>query len=167
MSFLSRVFSRLVGRPGYLLLAAGCVGLVAAGLVIQEVDRLQPCPLCIFQRVLYLLAALLALGGAAWPRGGRLWLGLIGTTALGGMATALHQTWLQWVADPALECGYGDPSLIERLVDWLGMQYPALFMATGFCSARDWTFLQLSMANWSVLCFAGVFAFLFVIGSRR
>jgi len=40
-------------------------------------------------------------------------------------------------------------------------------MATGFCSARDWTFLQLSMANWSVLCFAGVLVSLLVIGRRR
>lgn len=161
------LLNRLAGRPGYLLLAVGCIALVSAGLVIQEFDRLQPCPLCIFQRVLYLLVAALALGGALLPRLRWLWLGLIGITAVGGMATALYQTWLQWVADPALECAYGDPNLIERLVDWLGMQYPPLFMATGFCSARDWTFLQLSMANWSVLCFAGVLVSLLVIGRRR
>ncbi|GBG03855.1 disulfide bond formation protein B 1 [Azospira sp. I13] len=158
--------NRLAGRPGYLLLAVGCISLVSAGLVIQEMERLQPCPLCIFQRVLYMLVAVLALGGLAWPKGRGLWLGLIALTALGGMATAVYQTWLQWVADPALECAYGDPNAIERLVDWLGMQYPPLFMATGFCSARDWTFLQLSMANWSILCFGGVLVGLPVIARR-
>jgi len=161
------VFSRLSGRPGYVLLAVACIGLVSAGLVIQDLDRLQPCPLCIFQRILYMGVALLALGGVLWPRGRWFWLSSIGATALGGLATALYQSWLQWVADPTLECAYGDPSVIERMVDWLGMQYPPLFMATGFCSSRDWTFLQLSMANWSVFCFAGVLISLLVIGRRR
>lgn len=32
-----------------------------------------------------------------------------------------------------------------------------MFMATGFCSSKEWVFLHLSMANWSALCF---FAFL-------
>jgi len=159
--------ARLAGRPGYLSLAVACIALVSSGLVIQAVDRLQPCPLCIFQRVLYMLVAVLALGGAAWPRGRWLWLLSIGGTALGGLATAIYQSWLQWVADPTLECAYGDPNLIERLVDWLGMQYPPLFMATGFCSSRDWTFLQLTMANWSVFCFAAILVSLFVIGRRR
>lgn len=157
---------RLAGRPGYLSLAAACIGLVSSGLVIQELERLHPCPLCIFQRVLYMLVALLAVGGALWPRGRWLWLGLIAAVALAGISTASYQTWLQWVADPTLECAYGDPNAIDRLVDWLGMQYPPLFMATGFCSARDWTFLQLSMANWSILCFAAILASLPVIGRR-
>lgn len=47
--------------------------------------------------------------------------------------------------------------LIERIVDWFGVRWPAMFMASGFCSSKDWVFLGLSMANWSVLCF---FAFL-------
>ena len=45
---------------------------------------------------------------------------------------------------------------IERLVDWLGMQMPSLFLATGFCTSREWEFLGLSMANWSTLFFAGI-----------
>jgi disulfide bond formation protein DsbB len=55
--------------------------------------------------------------------------------------------------------------LIERLVDTLGMQWPSLLMATGFCSSKEWVFLGLSMANWSLLLFSGIAvyaAFLFM-----
>jgi disulfide bond formation protein DsbB len=48
------------------------------------------------------------------------------------------------------------PNLIERLVDWLGMQWPSMFLATGFCTSKEWVFLRLSMANWSMLIFAGI-----------
>ena len=34
-----------------------------------------------------------------------------------------------------------------------------MFMVTGFCTQQDWTFLGLSLANWSVL----TFLFLFVV----
>lgn len=36
------------------------------------------------------------------------------------------------------------------------MQMPSLFLATGFCTSREWEFLGLSMANWSTLFFAGI-----------
>ena len=48
--------------------ALGCLGLVGFGLYLQEAYRLAPCPLCIFQRLLYLLAAGLGLAGAVCPR---------------------------------------------------------------------------------------------------
>ncbi len=67
----------------------------------------------------------------------------------------------------ATECGYSDPNLIERLVDWLGMQWPSLFLATGFCTSRDWEFLALSMANWSLLVFAGIVGYAALLFMRK
>lgn len=153
-----RWLERLSPRLGFLLLGLGAWGLVAAGFVIQEWDRLNPCPLCIFQRVLYLLFGALALLGALLPlgpRGQKAWgLGLAGVS-LGGFLTALYQTTMQAVPGLVAECSYTDQGPIELFVDWLGMQYPTLFMATGLCSSREWEFLGLSMANWSLLCFLG------------
>lgn len=156
-------------RPGLFLLGLGSLGLVGAGLVIQEVYRLNPCPFCIFQRVLYMLLGVVALLGAAMPRGQRAWgLGVAGISAM-GFAVALYQTLMQSFPDIVSECSYSDPGPIERLVDWLGMQYPPLFMATGFCASKEWEFLGLSMANWSLLCFAafGVLAFWLTRKRRR
>lgn len=136
-------------------MAVSSAGLVAVGLVIGEIYRLQPCPLCIFQRLLYIVVVLLALGGAVLPGWRRGWGALTVMTAAGGLGTALYQSWLQLAPDVSRECGFGEPTLIERWVDWLGMQWPAMFMATGFCSSKDWLFLGLSMANWSAVCFSG------------
>ncbi|WP_313952413.1 disulfide bond formation protein B [Accumulibacter sp.] len=140
-------------RARFGLLALATLGLTATGIMIGEVMRLQPCPLCIFQRLLYLLIAIFALGGVLLPGWSRLWGLLVGLTATGGLGTAAYQSWLQFFPDASLACGSGEPTLIEQVVNWFGVRWPELFLATGFCSSKDWLFLELSMANWSVLCF--------------
>lgn len=144
---------KLSPRIGFALLAVTSSALVIAGLVIGERMRINPCPLCIFQRVLYLTVAVFAIMGVALPGARRLWAVLIALSASGGLATALYQTWMQLYPEQATQCGYGEPNLIEQLVDWLGMQWSYMFMATGFCSTKE-NILGLSMANWSILCFA-------------
>jgi disulfide bond formation protein DsbB len=143
-------------RAWFAALALGMFGLVAVGLAMQHMFRLAPCPLCIFQRLLYLVIGVIALLGVLAPAVRRLWALLIGLVAAGGAAVAGYQTWMQAFPHLATECGYADPNAIERLVDWLGMEWPSLFLATGFCTSRDWEFLALSMANWSLLIFIGL-----------
>jgi disulfide bond formation protein DsbB len=143
-------------RAWFATLALGTLGLVAFGLELQQMYRLAPCPFCIFQRLLYIVIGLVALLGVVLPVGRLLWAALIAALAAGGAAVAGYQSWMQAFPHLATECGYSDPTLIERLVDWLGMQWPGLFLATGFCTSREWEFLGLSMANWSFLVFAGI-----------
>lgn len=145
-------------RAWFVALAVGAFGLVAIGMELQALYRLSPCPLCIFQRVLYLSIGTVALLGFLLPIR-QLWAGMMALTALGGLAVAAYQSWMQAFPQLATECGYADPNAIERLVDWLGMRWPSLFLATGFCTSREWEFLGLSMANWSALVFAGFAAF--------
>jgi disulfide bond formation protein DsbB len=142
-------------RSRFGLLGLAAVGLTMAGFWIGELLKLQPCPLCIFQRLLYLLIGFFSLLGLLLPGWWRLWGLLVGATAAGGLATAAYQSWLQYLPQASMECGFGEPTLIEQLVDWLGVRWPAMFMATGFCSSKDWLFLGLSMANWSMICFLG------------
>ena len=150
---------RLSMRSSFALMAIAAASLVAVSLILSELLKLHPCPLCIFQRLLYIVIAIVALAGVALPGGRRVWAGLAGLTAAGGMATALYQSGLQLAPEVSKECGFGEPTLIEQLVDWLGMQWPAMFMATGFCSSKEWVFLGLSIANWSIVCFAALLLF--------
>ncbi|WP_240481826.1 disulfide bond formation protein B [Dechloromonas denitrificans] len=137
-------------------LALSCFGLVGVGMALQAMLSLAPCPLCIFQRLLYIVIGVLALIGALWPKLRQLWAGLVALLAVLGVGVAGYQTWMQAFPELASECSYTDPNLIESLVDWLGMQFPSMFLATGFCSSRDWEMFGLSMANWSLLIFAGI-----------
>ena len=112
-----------------------------------------------FQNIAILLLIALALTPAFkmkfWNIGGEGQV-LIGGLAGLGFGVAAYQTWMQAYPHLAPECSFTDPNAIERLVDWLGMQMPSLFLATGFCTSREWEFLGLSMANWSTLFFAGI-----------
>lgn len=155
-------------RAAWIAIAVAAFGLVAAGLILGAWLDLHPCPLCIFQRVLYLVVGALALAAALLPgaaRPGAAGLALL--AALGGLATAAYQTYLQAFPSPELECNFADPNLIEQLVGWLGQQWPAMFLATGLCSSAEWVFLGLSMANWSVVCFAALAAALVWTLRRR
>jgi disulfide bond formation protein DsbB len=143
-------------RAWFATLALGTLGLVVLGLELQQLYRLAPCPFCIFQRLLYIVIGLVALLGVVLPVGRLPWAALIAALAAGGTAVAGYQSWMQAFPHLVTECGYSDPTLIERLVDWLGMQWPSLFLATGFCTSREWEFLGLSMANWSFLVFLGI-----------
>lgn len=161
------IFPNVPVRVWFATLALGCFGLVGIGMELQTLLRLAPCPLCIFQRVLYLVIGGVALLGFFWPLARLLWTALIGALALLGVGVAGYQTWMQAFPELATECGYAEPNLIERLVDWLGMEWPSMFLATGFCTSKDWIFLGLSMANWSLLVFAGIVAYAALLFIRK
>jgi disulfide bond formation protein DsbB len=154
-------------RAWFAALALGVFGLVAVGMELQNLLRLAPCPLCIFQRLLYMVIGLVALLGVIAPVGRLLWSVLIALLAAGGAAVAGYQTWMQAFPHLATECSYSDPNAIERLVDWLGMAWPSMFLATGFCTRRDWEFLGLSMANWSLLMFGGIVGYAALLFVRK
>ncbi|PTD96523.1 disulfide bond formation protein B [Pseudothauera lacus] len=143
-------------RNAWLAIALGSAGLAAASLILTPLLDLHPCPLCIFQRLLFMVIAVLALCAAAgvlvWPTGG-----LVMALALLGIGVSTYQSWLQ--SQPAADmfsCGSADPSVIERFVYWLGEQLPSLFMATGFCADKELVIFGLSLANWALLSFAGM-----------
>jgi disulfide bond formation protein DsbB len=144
---------RITSRSVFILLFVASSGLLVSGLILGEVARLQPCHLCIFQRFLYMLMAFFALGGALVPKWRRLWSVFFVLTAGGGLVTAVKQSWMQYAPEQSIECGFGDPTLVEQIVNWLGGQWPEMFMVTGFCTDKDWVFLGLSLANWSGACY--------------
>ena len=121
-------------------------------MLIGEWMRINPCPLCIFQRILYLAVGLWALFGVVVPQARRLWGGLIAATAAGGMATAIYQTWMQMYrrGGNAVRLRRAEP---DRATGRLaGHEVAAMFMATGFCTSKEYI-LGLTMANWSIARF--------------
>ncbi|MDR1367496.1 MAG: disulfide bond formation protein B [Candidatus Accumulibacter sp.] len=157
----SRFFGRLSVRQIFSALAVSPLGILGAGVILGELVHLKVCYLCNFQRFMYLVMAFFALWGVLLPRAYRLFGGLYALTALVGAGTAIYQSWMQFAPDTVAECGFGDPTLIERTVDWLSLQWPTLFMVTGLCAEKDWIFLGLTLANWSTLVFLSFFAALF------
>lgn len=149
----------LARHPRRLLLAsaAAALGLVIASITLTELLHLNPCHLCIFQRLLD-MTLVLAFGLAAWryqQRDRVLWLSGAGIITLVGMAVAAYQSLDQAFPDDGFDCSNNAPNSIERLVEWLGLRWPRLFMATGFCDSVELEIFGLSLANWSFVSFTG------------
>lgn len=143
-------------RAVWAALAAISVVAVAVSFVLTEWQLLEACHLCIFQRLLFMLlialTATAALGGAHLI--GRFAGALAALTAALGVGAAAFQSWLQRQAsDQLFSCTGNDLGPIERLVEWLGGHWPALFMPSGFCDDPGAIFLGLSLANWALLGF--------------
>jgi disulfide bond formation protein DsbB len=142
-------------RRLFLLPLVTGIGLVGAGLVLAGLLNLAACPLCVIQRMLYLLVSVTALIGLVTPRFGRIVAAVLLLVASGtGTFVAGYQVWLQRFAKG--ESCAAEEAWWEKLVDWAGEKVPWLFQGNGMCSDPAWKFLGLSIADWSVLIFAGL-----------
>jgi len=107
---------------------------------------------------------------AAVHRPGRLGAAVYGVLAalfaLGGAAVAGRQVWLQHLPpDKVPQCG---PDLFFMVENFpLSRTLKTLLSGTGECAAVDWTFLRLSIAEWSLVCFAALFLYSLWLISRR
>lgn len=136
---------------------AAVASLLGYGYYLQYVEYLDPCPLCITQRLFYLgigLVSLLGLFAIARPGWQRTVGVLYALSAIGGIVTAGRQVWLQHLPPEKVpECGPG-------LQYWLDNESPLsvlrlLFHGDGNCAEVVWRFLGFSIGEWSLAWFAG------------
>lgn len=136
----------------YLSVAAAALGLIGAALFMQHVVGMNPCPLCIFQRIAYFVLAALALL-AAW-RAPRPSARVFGAAALliafvGAGIAAWHVRLIQ--APEALSCGPGLHVMLENFP--LTQVLPRVFGGSGDCADASTVLLGVSLAGWSLTGF--------------
>ena len=151
-------------RIAFGLGAVVCMALLGFAYYLQYVQGLEPCPLCMVQRFFfYAVMAFFILAAIHGPRGrGAIFYSVLITLfALGGAAAAGRQIWLQHLPpDKVPQCG---PDLFFMLENFpLSRTWEKLFYGTGECAKIDWTFLGMSIADWSLVWFIalGIFAWL-------
>jgi disulfide bond formation protein DsbB len=154
----------LGGRAGYLLGFIASFGLVAFALYIQQKHSLEPCPLCISQRIAYMaLGAIFLLAALHNPGqlGRRIYGFLQFAAAATGAGIAARHIWIQANPDKVMvECGVGFDYLFESFPMQKALQL--VFKGTGECSSIDWTWLGMTIPQLSLVAFAAfaVFAIL-------
>lgn len=143
----------LSNRWLYLVGALVVAGLFSAALYLQYVLHEEPCPLCMLQRVIFIIIGVLFLIAAAHnPRrsGSRLYSTLIALFALAGVATASRHIWLQHLPkDQVPACGPGLDYLLQNFP--LAEVWQELMHGSGECAEKGWTFLTLGIPEWSLL----------------
>jgi len=133
-----------------------CVALLGAAFYFEKVQGLDPCPLCMAQRVavaitgfFFLLAFLHRPASVLWSRMYLLLLMLGGGL---GVAVAGRHLWLQSLpADQVPLCG---PSL-EYMLEYFPLKEALLNLlhGSGSCAEVGWTFLGFSMPFWVMIWF--------------
>ena len=146
---------RKMGSVPFFLGALACALLLGFGYYLQYARGLEPCPLCLVQRgFFYALLGVFLIGALHGPRraGATIYSILAFVFAAGGAATASRQVWLQHLpADKVPQCG---PDLFFMLENFpLAQALKKLVAGSGECAAVDWTFLGLSIAEWSLAWF--------------
>ena len=145
--------SRLI----FLLVTAVCAGLMAFSFYLQFILDLEPCPLCISQRIaMTFLGAVALLAALHNPvnTGYRVYGGFLALTSLAGVLLASRQIWIQNL--PPEQVPACMPS-IEYLVDILPFTdiLKIMLTGTGDCAEVQWGFLGLTIPSWTLIMFAG------------
>jgi disulfide bond formation protein DsbB len=149
-------------RICFLLAFLFCASLLGTAIYFQFVGGLEPCPLCISQRIMVLaVAVVLLLAFLHNPRsvkGVRSYAVAGFVTAMLGASVSGRHVWLQHLPPEQVPaCGPGLEYMFQYfpLTDTLR----AMLTGTGECAKVDWTLLGLSMPAWVLLCFLGLAAF--------
>ncbi|MCA6126901.1 disulfide bond formation protein B [Thalassolituus oleivorans] len=142
---------------GYLVGFLSCVGLLAAAYYFEYVLYLDPCPLCIMQRIATLAIGLGCLA-AFFTRNGKIShliaLVFILASAIFGTWVADHHVWIQGLpADQVPSCGTSLEYMIETLP--LNELITTMLRGNGSCADVVWSFWGLSMPEWTRIWFFG------------
>lgn len=151
---MSLVSPRLSFLLGFIL----AVLVMAVALYLEHVVGLAPCPLCIVQRLCIMgfgLVCFVAALHKPGPTGCRVYALTALLCTLAGGAVAWRQVWLQTLPPESLPSCL--PSL-EYMLEALPFQeIVRLFLrGTADCAEVNWTLLNLSIPEWSLLLFIGL-----------
>jgi len=116
---------------------------------------LEPCPMCILQRYAFIAVGVIALAAAIQNPallGRRIYSALLCVMAATGGGVAIRHVYLEHYPPKIFDCGADVGFMLESFP--LTQVLPMIFRGTGDCTKVPWRFLGLSIAEWSLICFA-------------
>lgn len=148
---------RLISFIGFLI----CVGAMGFALYLEHGVGLEPCPMCIFQRVAMIGTGIFFLLGAIHgPKGWGRWVysGLALLSALGGALIAARHVWLQSLPpDQVPACG---PTLAYlREMFPLAEVVSMVLKGDGACAKIVGEWLGITLPGWTMIGFIALFGY--------
>ena len=159
----------MTSRQGNLLGFAACAGLLAYAYYAQMVLHLEPCPLCIFQRVgvfalgvVFLIAA--THDPVGWGR--RIYALLLAAAALSTIGVAVRHLYIQHLPEGSIPaCGASLDFMLK--VFSLSEVLVKVLTGSGECAKVTWSFLGLAMPAWVLIAALALGAYGLWINLRR
>ncbi len=140
------------------LIAGLCAVALMFAYYLDGVLGLEPCPLCMTQRVFVLgcgLFALVAFAHGPGLPGRRVYAIIAGLFALGGGAVAARHVWLQHLPDELVPaCGPALSYMLETFP--LSETLELILMGDGNCAEVVWTFMGLSIPEQTLILFSAL-----------
>ena len=150
---------KLTARLAFLLTFLFCFLALSVAAYFQFVEELEPCPLCISQRIAMLAVGLTSLLAAIHhpaATGVKIYAVIAAVFALCGLYISGRHVWIQNLpADQVPSCGPGLSYMFKNFP--LNKTIEAMLNGTGECADVLWTFLGLSIPAWTLLAFAALF----------
>lgn len=146
----------LTNRIKFLAIFIASFSLVLTAIYIEPFKSLDPCPMCMMQRAIFVILGTFALLAALHnpaALGARIYAAITTVTAGFGIAVASRQLWLQSLPEDRVPaCGPGLDYMLDvfPLLEVIEMA----LRGTGDCAKVQWTFMNLSIPAWSWLAFA-------------
>jgi protein dithiol:quinone oxidoreductase len=159
----------MTARTANLLGFLACVALLAYAFFAQYVMHLEPCPLCIFQRVgVFATGVMFAIAAAHDPAGWgrRVYAALISVAALATVGVAAKHVYIQHLPpDQVPACGASLDFMLK--VFPLTEVLEKVLLGSGECAKINWRFLGLAMPAWVLIAAAGLLAWALWANLRR
>ncbi|WP_058969553.1 disulfide bond formation protein DsbB [Type-D symbiont of Plautia stali] len=142
------------GRGAWLLLALTALAFELTALFFQHVMGLKPCVMCIYERCALFGVMGAGIVGAFAPKSLPVrWAAILIWlySAYKGLMLSIEHTNIQLHPNPFVTCDFA-----ARFPSWLPLDkwLPSVFVASGDCAERSWTFLTWSMPQWMIVIFA-------------
>ncbi len=164
-----KLWQNISRRWLYLIGALAVAAMFGSALYLQYILHQEPCPLCMIQRVIFIaigvLFAVAALHNAKLI-GARIYSILIALFAAGGVAVASHHIWLQHLPkDQVPGCGPGLDFMLKNFP--MSDVWQELMHGSGECAVKGWTFLTLSIPEWSLVSYVLLGVFALMVGWKK
>lgn len=151
-------FAKFSPRLWFLLGFIGCCSLLAAGAYMQFVEELEPCPLCISQRLAILATGIIFLLAALHNKAYKVYAIGAAVSALIGASISARHVWLQHLPpDQVPECSPGLEYVFQHFP--LTETIKLMLTGTGECSQIEGIFLGLTIPSWTLIAFLMLAAF--------
>ncbi|MCH9694484.1 MAG: disulfide bond formation protein B [Gammaproteobacteria bacterium] len=135
-----------------------CAGMMGFALYAEHVLLLDPCPLCIMQRIAVIFLGLIFLLAALHHPGkigAGVYAGLLALVAASGASIAGWQVRLQNMPkDEVPACGPGFDYIVDNFP--LKDAFSLIFKGSGECAEVAWRLLGLSMPTWVLIGLLGL-----------